>query len=239
MRLDADLFGLSEKRPGPGFLDRLQADFAAHRQPFTLLHSSAHHICFTTSHGKTAWVLFEDNNDALLHLHQSGLKIHIYVGICDGCCEGGNWECVNENPFFGHVLSLAAPDGMAYFTDHSPPLQHTGNRYAPFGYGMSHHQKFAHHLRWSDFGQPVHLRSGSWRRERWTQLPTPGHHEQPNKDFWLALQAVLVRLPQQTQFEVIHPNGAPARDDQLAKLKPFRRLLGRGRVAEYAITPSL
>jgi len=64
--------------------------------------------------------LFMDNNEAVRLIHKSGLRISTFIGVCDGCAEGGNYECVNEMPFFGKILDLMPETGMNYITDHSP-----------------------------------------------------------------------------------------------------------------------
>jgi len=56
-------------------------------------------------------------------IRKSGLKISTWIGVLDGCCEGGNPLCVHEMPFFGKVLDLIPDKGcMNIITDHSPYL---------------------------------------------------------------------------------------------------------------------
>ena len=68
---------------------------------------------------KWGFLFFQDNNEALLRIMKSFNKISAFIGICDGCAEGGNYECVNDANFFKKVLFLMNPKGMTYLTDHS------------------------------------------------------------------------------------------------------------------------
>ena len=52
--------------------------------------------------------------------------IHSFIGICDGCQEGGNYECVHSRPFLHPLLSASAED-LVYITDHSDYLGHGTN----------------------------------------------------------------------------------------------------------------
>jgi hypothetical protein len=56
-------------------------------------------------------------------IRKSGLRISTFIGVTDGCSEGGNYECVNEMPFFRKILDLK-PIGrdMTVITDHSEYL---------------------------------------------------------------------------------------------------------------------
>lgn len=54
---------------------------------------------------------------ALRLCYEVRLKINCFVGIRDGCCEGGNYECVNSTNFFGRLSALIA-DSAFYITDH-------------------------------------------------------------------------------------------------------------------------
>jgi len=67
-------------------------------------------------------LLFRDNNEVRERIRLSGHTISYFVGICDGCREGGNYECVNDKPFLDKVFALMHPTGMTYVTDHSACL---------------------------------------------------------------------------------------------------------------------
>jgi hypothetical protein len=71
---------------------------------------------------KWGFLFFQDNNQVLERIRSSGLKIDSFVGICDGCAEGGNYECVHSDPFLGKLLE-ASSERLDYFTDHSSFLQ--------------------------------------------------------------------------------------------------------------------
>lgn len=68
--------------------------------------------------------LYLDNNEALGLLKEAGVRISCFVGVCDGCCEGGNYECVNSTKWFDRVFSLNT-NNQYYITDHfdSEPIQ--------------------------------------------------------------------------------------------------------------------
>jgi hypothetical protein len=63
-----------------------------------------------------------DNNAVLAQIHAIGGQLHGFAGVNDGCCEGGNYECVNDLAFLQQVLGLCSPGGLTYLTDHSPLL---------------------------------------------------------------------------------------------------------------------
>lgn len=68
---------------------------------------------------KWGFIFFQDNNEVLERIRRSGNKISCFIGVCDGCREGGNYECVNDVTFLDKVMSFIHPDGMTYITDHS------------------------------------------------------------------------------------------------------------------------
>jgi hypothetical protein len=67
--------------------------------------------------GKWGFLFFQDNNEVVRRLRAAGVRLHTFVGKTDGCCEGGNYECVNDAPFMRKVLDLV-PDEVVYGTDH-------------------------------------------------------------------------------------------------------------------------
>jgi len=71
---------------------------------------------------KWGFLFFQDNNIVLDRIIKSGNRIACFCGVCCGCSEGGNYECVNEPKFLHKVLQAAHPDGMEYITDHSTLL---------------------------------------------------------------------------------------------------------------------
>jgi hypothetical protein len=79
--------------------------------------------------GKLGFLFFQDNNEVLERIRNSGNKISFFIGVCDGCREGGNYECVNDLKFLDKVMSLIHPDGMTYVTDHSEYLFPIANFY--------------------------------------------------------------------------------------------------------------
>lgn len=116
---------LPHRQPGwcnwQQFCDRITRDFAQHGIPMTVDHCDAS-LCRFQAAGKSVWLFFEDNNEVVRRLADAGGRIQTMVGICDGCCEGGNYECVNDTRFLTTVLALATADFRLYL-DHSPLLE--------------------------------------------------------------------------------------------------------------------
>lgn len=68
--------------------------------------------------GKRGIHLFKENKEVLEIIKNTGNRISCFVGVCDGCLEGGNTYCVNDPEFLTQVVSISSP-GMLYITDHS------------------------------------------------------------------------------------------------------------------------
>jgi hypothetical protein len=58
-----------------------------------------------------------DNNELLGLFYANGIKISAIVIIRDGCGEGGNYECIAQEGFFGRSMPVMA-DQFDYFCDH-------------------------------------------------------------------------------------------------------------------------
>ncbi|MEI6579542.1 MAG: HEAT repeat domain-containing protein [Eubacteriales bacterium] len=58
-----------------------------------------------------------DNEKAIRLMIDAGLKINCFVGIQDGCMEGGNYECINSQTFFSRLSPLIR-DECLYITNH-------------------------------------------------------------------------------------------------------------------------
>lgn len=225
LRLDCDFFLLSEQERRAVSWRRIQAEFAKRKLPATLIFDTESALSFH-SQGKTVLILIQDNNDTLTLLRRSGLHVHHFVGICDGCCEGGNHECVHERPFLSRLLPLAA-NGMVYTTDHSRPLQ----RELLYPCGNGHHPRFLSGVYWRDFSEPPN----------WNNPKGPDLWEQTAPSTCFELQGVLA-LPDE-----VTPVGGKLREadltvlpkgphpTQLEQLKPLRTLYGSGLLAEYRV----
>lgn len=134
MQLDCDLFVFSDNDKKYSSWEMVAEDFSAYQQPLDLLEQTEDFVMFRSGE-KTGVLIWEDNNLVRDRLAHANLQVHHFVGICDGCCEGGNYECVNDRSFMRQLLPIAASP-MSYTTDHSPLLQ-------PFlGHGMWHRAKF-------------------------------------------------------------------------------------------------
>jgi HEAT repeat protein len=58
-----------------------------------------------------------DNEYCIRLMIDAGLKIRFFVGVQDGCCEGGNHECINSQTFFTRLSPLMGEDCL-YLTNH-------------------------------------------------------------------------------------------------------------------------
>jgi hypothetical protein len=82
-----------------------------------------------------------DNNMALRELKNAGVKIQCFVGMQDGCCGGGNYECVNSTHFFGR-LSPILDDKVLFITTHWDMYQQrVTNVVNSLGFLSTHYKK--------------------------------------------------------------------------------------------------
>lgn len=234
MRLDAANFVMVEKQSRLGLWSRIKRSFEQQGLAPQLVHASREGVVFDCR-GKRTWLLFADNNRALARVREAGLRVSHFVGICDGCCEGGNLECVHERPFLRGLMPVAA-DGMRYITDHSEPLEDRHrNRHGR--YGFQPHAYFRERLDWRDFPEASQYR----RREPVVEkMAHPADHL-PRR---FELQGLLLwpgapargeprtREPTAAELEVMRFGPEPV---ALMKLRAFRTMDGRGILAEYRV----
>jgi hypothetical protein len=126
MALEADVFvfadysARSEASRGQ-FWRRIEENFVQNGQQLMLEKSTASSRVFRCG-DKRGILFFSDNNEALTRIQQAKCSIRVFVGIRDGCSEGGNYECVHAEPFLTKLLALGhAP--MTYITNHSVLLE--------------------------------------------------------------------------------------------------------------------
>ena len=226
MNLPCDLFVFSDKTTQNGFAQELERGFSQAQRPFRWQPSDNPGVLRFESKGKQGMLFREDNNQTLQRLAGAGLVVHHFVGICDGCREGGNQECVHERPFLSRLLPLCA-NGARYFTDHSSPLQ------TPPIYWCQPNAfaKYKDSMLWAHYPPPPPHREGLG----------PDWHEQVNSQLWLQLVAVLVRPSGRGITRLQATDGSfvvkhKGREDSLLHhLLPFRSLAGRERLAEYRV----
>lgn len=72
-----------------------------------------------------------DNNELLGLLAAKGLRISALVIIRDGCSEGGNYECIARDSFFGRLIPIMA-DQFDYFSDHGWRRRNVPAQFAEF-----------------------------------------------------------------------------------------------------------
>lgn len=225
MNLPHDLFVFSDKMARFDFKAAIEKDFARAGCELTWLPSASPEVLCFESGGKQGVLFQEDNNVTLRRLSDAGLRVAHFVGICDGCCEGGNHECVHDRPFLSRLLPLCV-EGARYTTDHSQNLEDA----APYSSrGVSH--KFRHQAFWNDFVAPP----GDFDRL------DPDLHEQVTPTLRFVLAAVLV-LPFGERANPKAKDGGfvvmdmAHSDALLRRLLPFRTVLHRPRLAEFRIT---
>jgi len=80
---------------------------------------------FKDESGRQLLSLMVSNRGLLPILRDMGSRLDGFIGNNDGCCEGGNNECVNDQPFVTEVLGLAA-DPFTWITDHAFQLMPGG-----------------------------------------------------------------------------------------------------------------
>lgn len=219
MSLECEHFVLSDNGHCATILDRISLDFEKHGRPLHVI-SVEHDFLHFRSGRKTALLLLGDNNHVSERLLCSGLKVHHFVGICDGCCEGGNYECVNERPFLRRLMRIAV-DGMRYSIDHSIPLQGLNQ---PYGWGGSNRRRFRDSMALRDFPPPSRDCGSEWPEVLQDQVP----------DATFELQGVLVRTDDAAGHLAVLPKAIMAAT-QLDALKPFRDIARRGILAEYRV----
>lgn len=207
--LDCDLFIMSEKEHRSSRWKSFRASFERHGHRVDLLEDTQQFLHFHAD-GRSVWIFREDNRQTLARIAAAGLKIHHFVGIRDGCMEGGNHECVNERPFLSHLLPLAA-EGMRYTTDHMPSLQLSWQRRRKF-------------------------RSGDWKDVCLSEPSMYPRYVEPDNvsvpdELRFELQGVLVR--EGLQLRELDFGLFPT---SLETMRPFRLAHGIGILAEYRIS---
>lgn len=125
MTMDGDLFAFADSFPRDQaarsrFWNDISEDALKCGTRFTLVRSTVGSRIFRLG-SKWGFLFFQDNNEVLARLRAAGYAVSCFLGTCDGCCEGGNYECVHESPFLEKVLSTTSSQSI-YITDHSPLL---------------------------------------------------------------------------------------------------------------------
>jgi hypothetical protein len=134
IRLKSDVFVFSDYYPRSLTVRRqfwagIVNDFASRGVPLSLLYATET-ARVARAVDKWVFLFFEDNNRVLARIAETGWKIAQFFSVNDGCFEGGNYECVNEDPFMGKWLALME-EGGDYFTTHSSMLENAAPWYSP------------------------------------------------------------------------------------------------------------
>lgn len=127
LALACDVFFFSDYGYSPGWINRENEYHQRLLRHLDRVHvkviTKNNHFLVGQRDGKTIFFCFIQNRLALKLIERAGYSIHAYVGVRDGCVEGGNDECVNNYPFLEKVIRLAADEGMQAFVDHSEFLR--------------------------------------------------------------------------------------------------------------------
>lgn len=126
LQLKSDVFVFSDYYPRNlegrrRFWAGIVGDFTGRGVPLSLVYATKT-VRVATSGDKWLFLFFEDNNRVLKRIAAAGWKIAQLFSVNDGCMEGGNYECVNEDPCMGKWLALMETGGE-YITSHSSVLQ--------------------------------------------------------------------------------------------------------------------
>lgn len=223
LQLKSDVFVFSDYYP-PTLAERrlfwsgIVKDFADSDVQLSLLYATKT-ARVARAADKWIFLFFEDNNSVLARIAEAGWKIAQFLSVNDGCMEGGNYECVNEDPFMGKWLGLMEDHGD-YFTTHSPPLEkprfwhwNSPTRAHPFFKTHFLHGSGTHFL----LTRLLIKRSPRDPSINPKALSTPEIFQPP----------VLDDVPRPKNWQQI--GGAAAAE--IAKLRPFRTSSDRGMIA--------
>lgn len=223
MELNCDLFIFSDNGKKYINWEMVEQDFEFNKKPITVIRCCDEFVVFESA-DKTGIFIWEDNNRVIEWINRCGLRVHHFVGVCDGCCEGGNYECVHDRPFVNKLLKVASNE-MVYTTDHSDPLQKKPDLPPGWiqGKGMFHTRKFMSSVMFEDFPEPQTGRTNAF-------IPEIG--DEINARF--ELQGVLVRPNESPRSLIVLLKGD--KETQLDVLKPYRSIARRSILAEYSVS---
>jgi hypothetical protein len=100
------------------FRSKLPRQSLSDREPRIVIHLARKDMIYFSLGKKQVILLLWDNNIALALLKSMGVIISCFVGVNDGCQEGGNYECVNSEYWLRRVFDLMHEDGLLYISDH-------------------------------------------------------------------------------------------------------------------------
>jgi len=234
MQLDADMFIFSDYAPRSPearkrFWHEVAADFRENAQPLALVASTVGTRVFQSG-AKWGFLFFQDNNDALTRIVESDWSVDVFVGIRDGCAEGGNYECVHGAPFLTKMLAAAAGP-LTYYADHSYLLTDPDESY------RRRHTYF----------RPRVLYESRWEFALRCVLVVPDRVER-GRHAWGTFSGAATDGIRREDLEVFFPSrgqGAPslsirgrdagASDSELMKLSEFRTRHHEGVLAQYDV----
>lgn len=226
MGLEAEVFVFSDFRARTRqgrerFWEGIEADFRRHGQPLQLVKATVRTRVFRCGE-KWGFLFFQDNNEVLARIQAAKWRISYFVGICDGCREGGNYECVHASPFLGKLLAAAAMPLM-YFADHSELLSYWRHQVGHLFF----HRQVVHQQRWTFALQDVLV------RPHWQEGEAPDGAPEVNPD--LGVYAFVPDPDLRAAMEQGRGAGQ-AGASPLMTLAPFRRKGQGDIIARYEVT---
>ena len=228
LNLDAEIFVFSDYFPKSGvarvrFWFEFKERLLAHGYEVSEVFSTMKTRVFKIGE-KWGFLFFQDNNEALARIRSSGLKIDSFVGICDGCMEGGNYECVHEEPFLEKLLETSS-ERLDYFTDHSSFLQIPRKPWVFHGH-LFYKENTRHSGGWNFTLNSLLVRVGQ------TGIPDKSDSEH---------KLALLKFPNKhrTFLDELPHNGEACEMPPLAHFAPYRRKSYSGILAHYKVVPQL
>ncbi len=226
-QLKSDVFVFSDYYPRNlagrrRFWAGIVGDFASRGVQLSLVYATKT-VRVARSRDKWLFLFFEDNNRVLERIAGAGGKIAQLFSVNDGCMEGGNYECVNEDPFMGKWLALME-DGGDYFTTHSSLLE----KPVPWHSPRTHASFKTHFLHGS--GTHFFLTRLLIKRRPGDPLLNPEDPSAPE----IFEPPVLDEIPRPETWLQIGSAAAA----EIAALRPFRTPGDHGMIAHYHLTQS-
>ncbi len=111
--LDADTFFFSDQ------LQLNLSDNLHHQIPGIKIILDNDSFAVFETPGKRGYYFHLENNVALEVIRGLTPYLNYFIGVRDGCQEGGNFECVNDPPFLQKAVEFCPQEGLSIINDHS------------------------------------------------------------------------------------------------------------------------
>lgn len=118
LNIDADTFFFCDYRKRRSLIDRILRRGPIRERKARIIEENDNFFIFETD-GKRGYYFHLRNREVLEIIHQTAGLLDFFVGVRDGCAEGGNNECTNGASFLEILSRLTPPAGMTLYVDHS------------------------------------------------------------------------------------------------------------------------